>query len=71
MNTQTVAEMLRGARKLRGYSLRELAAVSSVTHATIHRIEAGQPPSGRAMARLADALKLDDEARLRLLKAAR
>ncbi len=70
MPQPTVGEIIRATRLLRGLSYRQLAAVADVGHTTIHRIEAGQPPSAQALWRLAKGLGLKKRDRLRLFKAA-
>ncbi len=71
MPRETAGEVIRAHRKAKGLTLRELARVSKVAHSTIHRLESGQDCKASVLSMLADALKLEDEQRLRLLSAAK
>lgn len=53
--------LLKHFRTLRGLTLRELAQLSAIDHAYIHRLETGQKkaPTARTVKALADALKLE------------
>lgn len=57
----TLGQLLSYYREERGFSLRELATLSGISHAYIHRLENGEKeyPSQKTLKALTKALKLD------------